>query len=224
MFGRRNPEPAATPVQPQTDDSVELDLLPDLPEFPRSSETHASETHTATAIATAPPDDHSPFERAWQNEPVSYQPNVPQPTPFVPPPALAPAPFSSAVAAPTAAPTPAVAPLTARLVSESVIGPDDFFDGNYRSERGVRLQGTVRGSIESRQYIFVEAGAKVEANLSAEEITVAGEFNGMIECRQRLEITETGVVHGQVTTTMLVVQEGGQLDGELHMRRQGAGN
>jgi cytoskeletal protein CcmA (bactofilin family) len=108
-------------------------------------------------------------------------------------------------------------PARTQQVSESVIGPDDFFDGRYRSERGVRIQGNARGSIESRQYIFVEGGAEVEADLSAEDITVAGSFNGKIECRRRLEITGTGKVQGQVTTALLVVDEGGLIDGELHM-------
>ena len=99
-----------------------------------------------------------------------------------------------------------------------MIGPDDFFDGRYRSERGVRIQGNARGSIESRQYIFVEGGAQVEADLSAEDITISGDFKGKISCRRRLEVTGTGKIQGQVQTALLVVQEGGALDGELHMR------
>jgi cytoskeletal protein CcmA (bactofilin family) len=148
----------------------------------------------------------------------------------VPPPAVAPvaAPTPPAVA-PTAAPLPSLggaapAPPTlvasaarTRAVAESVIGPDDFFDGRYRSERGVRIQGNARGSIESRQYIYVEAGAQVEADLSAEDITVSGDFKGKIECRRRLEVTGSGKIHGQVQTSLLVVQEGGAIDGELHM-------
>ncbi len=99
-----------------------------------------------------------------------------------------------------------------------MIGPDDFFDGRYRSERGVRIQGNARGSIESRQYIFVEGGAQVEADLSAEDITISGDFKGKISCRRRLEVTDTGKIQGQVQTALLIVQEGGALDGELHMR------
>ena len=106
----------------------------------------------------------------------------------------------------------------ARPIAESVIGPDDFFDGRYRSERGVRIQGNARGSIESRQYIFVEGGAQVEADLSAEDITISGDFKGKISCRRRLEVTGTGKIQGQVQTALLVVQEGGAIDGELHMR------
>ncbi|KAB8144322.1 polymer-forming cytoskeletal protein [Chloroflexia bacterium SDU3-3] len=227
MFGRRttdSPLPAA-PASPTEDDSVDLDILPDLPDMLLASK---------------------PAERAPQGEPASFQPNIPTPSVFVPTMPSGPAPFSLSGTASVAQPSPAPAPAPTSTFStsvptsfaaapaptpapaamrpksgvESVIGPEDFFDGNYRSERGVRLQGTARGSIESRQYIFVEAGANVEASLSAEEITIAGEFHGTIECRKRLEIMGTGRVHGQVTTAMLVVQEGGVLDGELHMRSE----
>jgi hypothetical protein len=101
--------------------------------------------------------------------------------------APAPGPVAPAIGQPEApAPAEPAAPIErARIVAESVIGPDDFFDGRYRSERGVRIQGNARGSIESRQYIYVEAGAQVEADLSAEEITIAGDFTGKIACRGR---------------------------------------
>jgi cytoskeletal protein CcmA (bactofilin family) len=144
-----------------------------------------------------------------------------------PPPAPA-TPITQRLEAPPApAAAPAIAPAAepaarARPIAESVIGPDDFFDGRYRSERGVRIQGNARGSIESRQYIFVEDGAQVEADLSAEDITISGDFKGKISCRRRLEVTGTGKIHGQVQTALLVVQEGGALDGELHMRGEQA--
>jgi cytoskeletal protein CcmA (bactofilin family) len=136
-------------------------------------------------------------------------------------PAAAATPVAPPVAPPVAAPAAEAAP-RARAIAESVIGPDDFFDGRYRSERGVRIQGNARGSIESRQYIFVEGGAQVEADLSAEDITISGDFKGKISCRRRLEVTGTGKIHGQVQTALLVVQEGGALDGELHMRGEQA--
>jgi cytoskeletal protein CcmA (bactofilin family) len=147
---------------------------------------------------------------------------VPPPTPatpFAPPTPMPTPPIATTPLAPTA-PIPGAPPVrsAARPIAESVIGPDDFFDGRYRSERGVRIQGNARGSIESRQYIFVEGGAQVEADLSAEDITISGDFKGKISCRRRLEVTGTGKIQGQVQTALLVVQEGGALDGELHMR------
>ncbi|MBK9943629.1 MAG: polymer-forming cytoskeletal protein [Kouleothrix sp.] len=178
----------------------------------------------------AAPSDPSPLEAAPAPSAITAPPAAleasppPAPEPLAPEPAAAPEPPALEPPAPEpaaaleASPPPA-APTRVRTVAESVIGPDDFFDGHYRSERGVRIQGNARGSIESRQYIHVEDSAQVEADLAAEEITIAGNFTGKITCRGRLEITSTGVVQGQIETATLVVYEGGTLEGELHMRK-----
>jgi cytoskeletal protein CcmA (bactofilin family) len=164
-----------------------------------------------TDLSSPPP--RTPVPPVFQTPPAPAAPvaqpaSIPAPTAAMAPPAQA-APIARPAAEPAA---------RARPIAESVIGPDDFFDGRYRSERGVRIQGNARGSIESRQYIFVEGGAQVEADLSAEDITISGDFKGKINCRRRLEVTDTGKIQGQVQTALLVVQEGGALDGELHMR------
>jgi cytoskeletal protein CcmA (bactofilin family) len=239
MFGRRNPghSPAPTAPSPATSDSdIDLDLLPDLPTIPPPTQGEPSPEpppsdpawHAGAQPPPAPPLVRTRFSEpipgpgassaATSTEMASWPTGVMMEdaatmvfqTPAAPPPAAAvPAAAAPAADKPVARPRP---------ISESVIGPDDFFDGHYRSERGVRIQGNARGSIESHQYIFVEDGADVEADLSAEDITVAGSFKGKIECRRRLEITGKGRVHGQVQTVLLVVHEGGVIDGELHMR------
>jgi cytoskeletal protein CcmA (bactofilin family) len=174
-----------------------------------------------TDLSSPPP--RTPVPPVFQTPPAPAA----QPTAVAAPAAAAPVattPLASAAPAPAAPASAAIAPAAAptrtpsRPIAESVIGPDDFFDGRYRSERGVRIQGNARGSIESRQYIFVEGGAQVEADLSAEDITISGDFKGKISCRRRLEVTGTGKIQGQVQTMLLVVHEGGALDGELHMR------
>jgi cytoskeletal protein CcmA (bactofilin family) len=225
MFGRRNPDqaPVSTPAPSgESETDIDLDLMPDLPPIP---------SLTPSEPAPEPP----PSDPAWHaSAPATLPPwevpvaATPQPAPAAP--AAAPQPESVVTTIldippipsqrPAAVPAAIPASSTGRskMSSESVIGPDDFFDGRYRSERGVRIQGNARGSIESRQYIFVESGADVEADLSAEDITVAGSFNGKIECRRKLEVTGSGKVRGQVTTALLVVHEGGLIDGELHMQ------
>lgn len=209
MFGRRNPDqspPVMSPTAPE--DELDLDLLPDIPDI--------LSPELREPVPPAPP--APPGDPAW------YASAPPVPRPVQPPsavtqrlPPLAESPASMPTAANITSAISSALLSQVQAAVESVIGPDDFFDGRYRSERGVRIEGNARGSIESRQYIFVEAGAVVEADLSAEDITVAGSFNGKIECRRRLEITSTGQVHGQVQTLLLIVQEGGKLDGDLHM-------
>jgi cytoskeletal protein CcmA (bactofilin family) len=227
MFGRRNPDQSPISLPQPSEGDLDLDVLPDFADMPLPAKqepkadaqpesvettpaalpppavTPANPSTTAPLPAAAVPD----FDADWETTAAvdlgaAFVRPLPEPTPFVAP----------------SSPSNGSAPSTTRRsVSESVIGTDDFFDGNYRSERGVRIQGKVRGSIESRQYIFVEASAQVEANLSAEDITIAGSFSGKIECRHRLEITSSGKIHGEVQTALLVVQEGGLLDGNLQM-------
>jgi cytoskeletal protein CcmA (bactofilin family) len=226
MFGRRNPDQSTIPTPASSGEAetdIDLDLMPDLPPIPSltppdpAPEPPASDPAwhaSAPATVTLP---------AWEAPAAVAPPLAPAAPPQVDAGAptildIPPVPVLRPATAPTAT-SAGVSGGRSKMTSESVIGPDDFFDGRYRSERGVRIQGNARGSIESRQYIFVETGADVEADLSAEDITVAGSFNGKIECRRKLEVTGSGKVQGQVTTALLVVHEGGLIDGELHMQK-----
>ena len=208
------PAPTEQPVAPATEATWQP--APSIlgPSVTRMLQTPPPEENAVPRTDLSSPPPRTPVPPVFQvSPPAPVAAPFAQPAPIPAPPVVA-TPVSAAVPTP---PAPAARP-TARPVAESVIGPDDFFDGRYRSERGVRIQGNARGSIESRQYIFVEGGAQVEADLSAEDITISGDFKGKISCRRRLEVTGTGKIQGQVQTALLVVQEGGALDGELHMR------
>lgn len=110
-----------------------------------------------------------------------------------------------------------------RHPDESLVAREDTFEGQLRTARGVRVMGTVRGGIESEQYVHVEENAKVEADITAEEVVIAGEYTGKLTCRQRVEIRATGRVSGQIETAKLLLHEGGYFDGELHMQKPAPG-
>lgn len=106
-----------------------------------------------------------------------------------------------------------------RNPEESLVARDDTFEGQLRTTRGVRVLGTVRGGIESSQYVHIDENAHVEADITAEEVVIAGEYSGKLTCRQRVEIRSTGRVTGQIDTQKLLLHEGGYFDGELHMQK-----
>jgi cytoskeletal protein CcmA (bactofilin family) len=113
----------------------------------------------------------------------------------------------------------ATQPSAARSADESLIAREDTFEGQLNTTRGVRIMGTVRGGIESQQYVHIEENARVEADITAEEVVIAGEYSGKLNCRQRVEIRATGRVSGQIETQKLQLHEGGYFDGELHMQK-----
>lgn len=109
--------------------------------------------------------------------------------------------------------------LAASAAAETVVAADDRIEGKIRTAKGARIMGTVDGSIESATHVHIAAGAKVTADVTAEEVVIGGTYSGKLVCRQRLEIQPTGRVSGSIETVKLMLHEGGYVDGELHMQK-----
>ena len=99
----------------------------------------------------------------------------------------------------------------------SVVDRHSAFDGTFRADRDLRIEGEVKGTIECQGTLFVAQGATVAAKVEAENITVAGDLNGDIRCRGRLQMMPSGRVRGKVATETLVINEGAYYEGQLEM-------
>jgi len=119
-----------------------------------------------------------------------------------------------AVAVPVNAEVPPMMPR-----EESVVAREDRFEGTLRSRKGLRVHGQFQGHIDAVTSVVIEEGASVDADLTADEAIVAGDYAGKLVCRQRLEIRSTGLIKGEIETVRLMLHEGGFIDGELHMKR-----
>ena len=64
---------------------------------------------------------------------------------------------------------------------------------------------------------IVAQGATVNATVEAESITVAGDLEGDVTCRSKLQILASGKVRGKISTATLVINEGAFYEGELVM-------
>ena len=76
------------------------------------------------------------------------------------------------------------------------------------------VEGTVEATMDSRVIQIAEQGAfRGSAEIDIAEIR--GEFNGTLTVRQKLVIFSTGKVSGKIRYGKLVIEEGGQLSGEI---------
>jgi cytoskeletal protein CcmA (bactofilin family) len=99
----------------------------------------------------------------------------------------------------------------------SLIDRHSSFDGNFRSQRDLRVEGELKGNVSCEGTLFVSEGATIAATVDAEHVTVAGELTGEIRCRGRLQILPSGRVRASVSTGSLVIQEGAIYEGQLEM-------
>jgi cytoskeletal protein CcmA (bactofilin family) len=99
----------------------------------------------------------------------------------------------------------------------SLVDRHSAFDGTFRSQRDLRVEGELKGNVTCEGTLFVSEGATIDAIVEAEHITVAGDLTGEIRCRGRLQILPSGKVRANVATGSLVIQEGAIYEGQLEM-------
>ena len=99
----------------------------------------------------------------------------------------------------------------------SLIDRNSSFDGTFRSDRDLRIEGEAKGAIECQGTVFVAEGAVVAASVDAENVTVAGELSGEVRCKGRLQVMPSGRLRGKVATQRLVINEGAIYEGQLEM-------
>jgi cytoskeletal protein CcmA (bactofilin family) len=97
-------------------------------------------------------------------------------------------------------------------------GPGTEFEGNLKAGSGtIHLNSGFKGKVISDGTISLGESADVEAELSARTISVGGKLKGSAKTVERLEIKARGVVLGDISTPVLVVEAGGYFDGQCHM-------
>lgn len=99
----------------------------------------------------------------------------------------------------------------------SIIGAGMRVVGDITAEGVVKVEGTIVGTVHAGRQVLVAKGGMVEGDLFAREAIVGGEVRGSIEATERVELQATSVVHGDVATKRLLVQEGGEVNGVIRM-------
>lgn len=100
----------------------------------------------------------------------------------------------------------------------ALLGSGTEFEGTLRAGPGqVCLDSTFKGNATSDGTIVIDEHGDVAAELTAKVISIAGKLKGTANASERLEIRSRGVVLGDISTPVLVVEPGGYFDGHCHM-------
>ena len=115
----------------------------------------------------------------------------------------------------SAAPAPLSGAPTKEGGSKLTVGPNIKLKGVEITDCDTLVvEGTVEATMDSRVMHITEIGAfKGSAEIDYAEIH--GEFNGDLTVRQKLVIYSTGRVSGKIRYGKVVIQEGGQLMGDI---------
>jgi cytoskeletal protein CcmA (bactofilin family) len=122
-----------------------------------------------------------------------------------------------------------LSPPATETASSSVEGGSKLIVGPNIKLKGVEItdcdtlvvEGRVEATVDSRVIQIAQTGAfKGAAEIDIAEIR--GEFDGELTVRQKLVIYSTGKVSGKVRYGKVVIEEGGQLSGDIQVGAAGA--
>jgi len=81
----------------------------------------------------------------------------------------------------------------------------------------LRIHGHVVGHISGEHELLVGEGGLVEGEITVGRLVVAGTVKGTVKVRERLVVHGSGKVLAEVFAPTLVVDEGGVMEGVVHM-------
>ncbi|NDP60937.1 MAG: polymer-forming cytoskeletal protein [Oxalobacteraceae bacterium] len=111
---------------------------------------------------------------------------------------------------------------TNEVGSKLIVGPNIKLKGVEITDCDTLVvEGRVEATMDSRVIQIAESGAfKGSAEIDIAEIR--GEFDGELTVRQKLVIYSTGKVSGKIRYGKVVIEEGGQLSGDVQVGTIGA--
>lgn len=104
----------------------------------------------------------------------------------------------------------------------SVIGPGMEIVGDIKCDGTVRVEGKVKGSIKATKSVVVGTGGTITGDIETQDVVVAGTVDGTVSGASRVELQETCRVQGDIRSRRIKLDEGGRVEGRLHMGAESA--
>lgn len=99
---------------------------------------------------------------------------------------------------------------------ETVLGANSTLDGHLTSTANVRLDGTFSGTLEIGGNVLVGETAKINADINAKNISIAGAVRGNVSGK-KVQLLRTGRIWGDIRAAALTTEEGAFIDGKINM-------
>jgi cytoskeletal protein CcmA (bactofilin family) len=100
----------------------------------------------------------------------------------------------------------------------AVIGPGIVIDGDISGSENLVIEGKVKGRIHlSAHEVTVGQSGEVNADISAKIIRVAGKIKGDLSGKEKVIISSTGNVHGNIVAPRMLLEDGAVFKGSIDM-------
>lgn len=100
----------------------------------------------------------------------------------------------------------------------AIIGPGIHINGDISGDENLVIEGKVDGKIRLDAYqVDVGQSGRVNANITAKVIKIAGEVRGDITGTEKVIILRSGNVHGNIVAPRMTLEDGAIFKGSIDM-------
>lgn len=100
------------------------------------------------------------------------------------------------------------------------IGQTIHIKGELTGTEDLTVEGRVEGKIELKDHnLTIGPNGKIKADVYAKSIAITGEVLGNIFASEKVEIHNSGVLKGDITSPRIVIADGAQFKGSVDMEK-----
>jgi Integral membrane protein CcmA involved in cell shape determination len=100
---------------------------------------------------------------------------------------------------------------------DTVLALDVEFAGEMLFKKPLMIKGKVSGIVRSESDLYIDEKAEVEADITANVVSVKGRIKGNIFAREKVELFASSSVDGDVTSPQITMETGCRLNGACRM-------
>src|SRR3984893_5961638 len=96
------------------------------------------------------------------------------------------------------------------------VGKSVLFKGDLTSSEDLTVDGRVEGTIELREHhLTIGPDADIQANIIARTVTIFGSVTGTITASDKVDISKTGSLEGNIVAARLAMADGAIMRGRV---------
>lgn len=89
------------------------------------------------------------------------------------------------------------------------ISQGTVLEGTIRAKNDIRVDGEIKGTLECDAKVIIGPTGKIDGEVTCENAVIEGTLEGTLRVKEMLNVRETAVISGEVSTGKLIVQPGG---------------
>lgn len=104
-------------------------------------------------------------------------------------------------------------------VITTILGPGCVINGDFTVNQSARIDGEIQGDVSVAGTLIMGAGSRIDGNIEAGEAIIGGDVVGNILAQNKVELTVTAKVIGDITTNVIVIDENAIFQGRCDMNQ-----